>query len=400
MRVRNGLDASVFMCFSHLRWNFVFQRPHHIFSRIEKEATVYFLEEPIYDGDAAAPRIDVTTPLEHVTVVTPVLPQGASTGLALEAQRLILSDLLARHAGAPIVFWYYTPMALLFSAHHPCDLCVYDCMDELRAFRGASEQLEPLEDALLRRADVVFTGGRSLFEAKRRLHPNVHLFPSSVDAGHFAAARPGAAGGPLADPPDQRAIPRPRVGFFGVLDERLDTDLVADLARRRADLQFVMLGPVAKIDPADLPQADNIHWLGIKRYADLPAYMAHWDAGFMPFARNDATRFISPTKTPEFLAAGLPVVSTPIRDVVSPYGDENLVAIAATAEAFAAALDRVLAEPRAVRQARADAFLAGLSWDRTWAEMRRRLLSVQPLTDAADGFLETPVGSPAVPIGS
>lgn len=354
----------VIVCFSHLRWGFVYQRPQHVLSRAAKDQPVYFLEEPVFEPAGIVPRLDLFPQPGGVTVAVPVLAEGSSGAAVTEAQRQLLDALLAGQPGKEIVFWYYTPMALAFSGHVEPDLCVYDCMDELSAFRGASQQLTTLEQQLFSRADLVFTGGQSLYEAKRDRHRAVHCMPSSIDKAHFAAARRD-----LPAPADQAALPRPRVGFFGVIDERMDLGLVDAVAAARPDWHFVMLGPVVKIDPANLPQRPNIHWLGSKSYADLPAYLAGWDAGFMPFALNESTRFISPTKTPEFLAAGVPVVSTPITDVVRPYGQLDLVEIAATAEAMVACLAAVLAQPGTGWLDRVDAHLHALSWDRTWAEM-------------------------------
>jgi glycosyltransferase involved in cell wall biosynthesis len=268
-------------------------------------------------------------------------------------------------------------MALEFAGHLAPDVTVYDCMDELSAFRGAPPGLLRLEQDLLNRADLVFTGGRSLYEAKRDRHPRVFCFPSSIDAAHFGKAR-----APQPDPADQAGIPRPRIGFFGVVDERMDLDLVRALAERRPDWRFVMIGPVAKIDTASLPRLPNLHWLGGKRYADLPAYLSGWDAGFMPFALNESTRFISPTKTPEFLAAGLPVVSTPVLDVVRDYGEAGLVEIAEGPAAFADALARALSRPRTGWLEAVDRRLAEISWDRTWDGMRREVSGVAGRADA------------------
>ncbi len=268
----------------------------------------------------------------------------------------------SRHISSYIL-WYYTPLALAFSSHLRPVATVYDCMDELSAFKGAAAELPAMEQVLLRRADVVFTGGQSLFEAKRHQHGNIHALPSSVDVPHFAAARQ------LGDiQPDQRHLAAPRLGFFGVLDERLDLDLLAALADARPAWQLVMVGPVVKIDPDSLPRRDNIHYLGPKSYAELPAYLAGWDVALLLFARNAATRFISPTKTPEYLAAGKPVVSTSIRDVVTPYGDLELVRIADQPLEFVRACEQALAEPAGPRMAVADAFLQSMSWDRTWAK--------------------------------
>jgi len=214
----------------------------------------------------------------------------------------------------------------------------------------------------------VFTGGHSLFEAKRPLHPNVHAFPSSVDAAHFGKGISGA------DPADQAQLPRPRIGFFGVIDERFDVELLRELASARPAWQFVMIGPVVKIDPAILPQAPNVHWLGARQYPELPYYLGGWDVAILPFALNEATRFISPTKTLEYLAAGKPVVSTAIRDVVQPYGTKGLVRIADRAT-FAGAIEAALDLPFPAGQDAVAEMLAATSWDRTWAAMRELVLS-------------------------
>jgi UDP-galactopyranose mutase len=244
---------------------------------------------------------------------------------------------------------------------------VYDCMDELSAFRNASPDLVTLERALLDRADLVLTGGRSLYQVKSKLHPNVCEVPSSVDRDHFSAAR-----GPQPEPADQREIPAPRIGFYGVLDERLDFELVAGVAALRPDWHQVFLGPTAKIEPEELPAAPNVHYLGKKGYDELPAYLAGWQVAMLPFARNEATRFISPTKTPEYLAAGKPVVSTSIEDVVTPYGALDLVSIANTPADFVRAVERALVDDPDRRE-RADAFLRQNSWDQTWRRICQEL---------------------------
>jgi UDP-galactopyranose mutase len=230
-------------------------------------------------------------------------------------------------------------------------------------------------------ADVVFTGGRSLYEARRDRREHVYLFPSSVDAAHFGKAR-----SPQDDPQDQRDLPRPRLGFAGVIDERLDTALLAAVADARPDWQLVMVGPVVKIDPAGLPQRPNIAYLGPKPYGDLPRYMAGWDIGMLPFAHNEATRFISPTKTPEYLAGGRPVVSTSIRDVAQPYAELGLVRIADSPSDFVAAVEACLAEPREGALARIDAFLEGSSWDAMWGRMEKILDDVVDGRRSAGAF--------------
>ncbi len=353
----------VLLCLSHLRWDFVFQRPQHLMTRAAAEHEVIFLEEPLHQ-DVAEPRLDLSPRTGGVTVAQPILPHGTAPDAAVAAQRILLDQLLAARTGRPLIAWFYTPMALAFAGHLHPDVTVYDCMDELSAFRGAPPAMIEMERRLIARADLVFTGGRSLYEAKRGRHPRVHCFPSSIDTAHFGQARLGPA-----EPEAMRGLKHPRLGFFGVIDERMDIDLVAKLAALRPGWSFVMVGPVVKIDEAALPRAANIHWLGGRGYADLPAHLAHWDIGFMPFALNESTRFISPTKTPEFLAAGLPVVSTPVIDVVRDYGDAGLVEIADDAASMAAKVELMLARDRGPWLARVDAQLARNSWDITWARM-------------------------------
>ena len=355
------------VCLSHLRWGFVQQRPQHLMTRFGRGRRVFFCEEPVL-GEESNPRLEVNPAAEGVFVVQPRLPAGLEPEALDIVQGLLLNALLREMKVESYVLWYYTPLALRFTEYFAPAAVVYDCMDELGGFKDAPAEIKARERQLLDRSDVVFTGGRSLYEAKRGLHPNVHAFPSSVDVAHFGAAR-GLRGKP--EPPDQRALPRPRVGFMGVIDERLDRDLVDFVARCRPDWQIVLAGPVVNIDPASLPRRPNIHYLGAKSYDELPAYLAGWDVALLPFALNQATRFISPTQTPEYLAAGCPVVSTPIRDVVRPWGEARVVRVAGTPESFvreiAVALARDRADPSRARAV--EALLRGMSWDRTWASM-------------------------------
>ncbi|MBL8790266.1 MAG: UDP-galactopyranose mutase [Rhizobiales bacterium] len=354
------------LCLSHLRWNFVFQRPHHLLTRAARTHEVIFFEEPIFEKTRHA-SIRTSNPAPSIQVLTPVLPEGSSTAQVNAMLRRLVDRTLASRRYDELVLWYYTPMALSFTDHLDSDICIYDCMDELSAFRNAPRVMAQMERLLMLRADTVFTGGLSIYESKRRLHTSIHPFPSSIDAAHFGKARlPGD------DPEDQRQIPHPRVGYFGVIDERLDAELLAEVAGKMPDVQFVMIGPVVKIDPESLPRLPNIHWLGSKPYADLPDYLRHWDVGWMPFALNDATRFISPTKTPEFLAAGLPVVSTAIVDVVRTYGNRGLVRIADRDDSVGQ-LREALRAPRSGLWQAADAFLATMSWDQTWDDMSKYL---------------------------
>ena len=351
------------VCFSHLRWDFVWQRPQHLLSRAAQSFDVLFVEEPLHE-DIETPRMRLREALPGVTVAQPILPIGTDAAKLDTIQRRLLDETCVQLGIGGMIAWYYTPLAIPYTGHLDRRVVIYDCMDELSAFRGASPRLALLERHLLRQADLVFTGGASLYRSKRGLHPAVYAFPSSIDASHFGKARRAQPA-----PPDQAAIPTPRIGFFGVVDERMDLALVDAVAALRPDWSFVMIGPVVKIEPASLPRRANLHWLGMKRYEELPSYLSGWQAGFMPFALNEATRFISPTKTPEYLAAGVPVVSTPIADVVDPWGKERLVEIAGSPDAMAASLDRLLASPAADWRARVDQRLRRMSWNRTWSEM-------------------------------
>lgn len=360
------------VCLSHLRWDFVYQRPQHLLSRFAGERRVFVIEEPVFLAGPA--HLDVSLRECGVTVVVPRLPVEINRDMHLinAGMQKLLVQFFAEQQITEHILWYYTPMALDWARNLPRPLAaVYDCMDELTAFKGAPPALKNREAELFDHVDLVFTGGQSLYEAKRQSHKSVYAFPSSIDAHHFARAR--AMSEDMSDAPaDQRNIPHPRLGFFGVIDERLDVELLDGIAVARPHWHFVMIGPIVKIAVDDLPRRANIHYLGAKPYADLPSYLAGWDVALLPFARNESTRFISPTKTPEYLAAGRPVVSTSIQDVVRPYGERGLVRIADTTEGFVAAIEAALNEDKAsasVRLRAADAFLSRTSWDRTWARM-------------------------------
>lgn len=361
---------STLVCFSHLRWDFVYQRPQHLLSRFAKDMTVHFIEEPVYyDGK---PRYVVTEKAPNLSVLVPHLPHGTTPDEAEFLQRNLLNGFMATRSARDTAFWYYTPMALSFSGHINPAITIFDCMDELSAFRFAPARLKQLEQNLLSRSDIVFTGGQSLYEAKKTRHVNIHAFPSSIDYSHFAKARNG-----IAEPEDNTAIPGPRFGFYGVVDERFDIELLREVADLRPDWHFVIVGPVVKIDEASLPRNKNIHYLGGRPYAQLPAYLKGWDVAIMPFAMNESTKYISPTKTPEYLAGGKPVISTPINDVVHPYGDEALVHIAADAAEWVAAGEEILAKKNEREKwlKRVDTFLLGNSWDQTYLSMKSLIVN-------------------------
>lgn len=383
---------SPLVCFCHLRWAFTFQRPNHLMVRFARERIVYYVEEPVFgspEGVESGAELRIREVEHNLWVCTPHLPSSVETAPAAKAEQLVarlLADFLRERGVLHPVLWFYTPMALPVAARVEPSVVVYDCMDELTLFLGAPKELIERERSLLVRAHLVFTGGYSLYRAKRTQHRAVHAFPSSVDVEHFRASDQL-----LGDPADQRNIPHPRIGFFGVIDERMDLDLLRHAAEMRPNYHFVLIGPVVKIAESSLPHSSNIHYLGSKQYAELPAYLRGWEVAIMPFALNDSTRFISPTKTLEYLAADKPVVSTAVPDVVVPYGDEGQVIIA-DGESFPEALDAALEQTPAVNHARAMQALEGTSWDLTWAEMAKLIRDVEerkrsPVEDAVDRAL-------------
>ncbi|HEX6707172.1 MAG TPA: glycosyltransferase [Albitalea sp.] len=363
--------------FCHLRWDFVYQRPQHLLSRLARHFKVHVIEEPMLcEGDAWLERVDAA---EGVTVLKPHTP--IDTRGFDDAQQPLLLQLIADYmkvqAIDECIAWLYTPMAMPLLQALPARSVVFDCMDELSAFKGAPAQLRRREAELMQRADLVLTGGPSLYEARRDLHPNVVCLPSAVDAAHYAPT--GAAPRADADGGLQAHLARPRLGFFGVIDERLDIGLVDALAAADPRWQVVMVGPVVKIDPASLPQRPNIHWLGQQPYARLPALVAGWDVCLLPFALNESTRFISPTKTLEYMAADKPVVGTPVRDVVAMY--DGVVRIGHDPGEFIAACRAALQEDalaRAERETRMRAIVARSSWDAAAARVHAALDALHP----------------------
>jgi UDP-galactopyranose mutase len=355
------MHSRALLVFSHLRWNFVYQRPQHLLARLAREFRVLYVEEPMYhDGERHLEMIETES---GVTICRPHLPRRAA-GFHddhIADLQFLVRQLLEDTGVEDYAVWFYTPMALpLIDPLRPRAV-IYDCMDELSAFLHAPRQLVQRESALLKRADLVFTGGPSLYRSKKERHPSVHCFPSSVDAAHFSSARDD----------DRPANRIPTLGFFGVIDERIDLGLIAALADAHPEWKIVMVGPVVKIPQESLPRRANVEYLGQRSYQELPGLVAQWDVCLLPFALNESTRFISPTKTLEYMAAGKPGVSTPINDVVECFGD--VVRIAASHESFIAACESSLAdtsEEAAERRRRADAALEKTSWDRTAQAMK------------------------------
>lgn len=352
------------ICFSHLRWDFVYQRPQHLLSRFAQNVSVFFYEEPqFHDGDEN--YLSLSERKGGITIVVPHLSSQLSEAEIEKTQTIIFDDFISHFDLDNCMFWYYTPMALKFSEKHKAGITVYDCMDELQAFKFAHPDLAKLEKKLMAKADLVFTGGHSLYDAKKHYHSNIHPFPSSIDKQHFSQSRT------VSEAQDQQKITGPKIGFFGVIDERFDIELIKDIADKQPTWQLILIGPVVKIDAATLPKRANIHYLGQRSYQELPSYLAGWDVALIPFMLNESTRYISPTKTPEYLAANIPVVSTPIRDVVQPYGVKKLVHIGKNCEEFVAAIASELhTNNRKDWETAVSKFLSNISWDHTYQNMQ------------------------------
>ena len=346
------------LVFSHLRWNFVYQRPQHLLSRLARHWRVVFIEEPM-PGETEQ-RLERFSPAEGVEVWRPHV-NGDAPGFHddhISVLQKFITDAIREQKITDYWVWFYTPMAVPLAAGLRPSGIVYDCMDELTLFKNAPRQLVQRENVLFKEADLVFTGGPSLYNSKKSRHPSVHCFPSSVDARHFSQAS--------GDHALQAGVPRPRLGYCGVIDERINMDLIDAMATAHPEWQIMMVGPVVKIDPNGLPRQKNIHWLGQQSYNDLPSFICGWDVCLMPFALNEATRFISPTKMLEYIACGRPSVSTSIRDVVEPYG--HVVSIADTPQDYVAACEAILArtpEQQAAHSAELAQAISRTSWDRT-----------------------------------
>lgn len=422
--VSNGTEPTI-LCLAHLGWDFVWQRPQHILSRLSDRYPVIYVNEPHirnasqpdYPADgqpylkpvAQDERISAYQPIfpdnpeiighwqetyTHVVqrligrmrgngqlsgraysdttrIATPAKTNGATNGAAhgTPVHRPGADGAFPSHR-SPLILWFYTPQPYYMADQLDADLIVYDVMDELANFKNGTADLLAREAHLLQKADVVFTGGRSIYEARHGRHPNLHLYPSGVEPEHFAKAlRPD-----LQVAPEISHLQGPVLGYYGVIDERLDIELLRSLAESHPEWSIVMVGPVVKISESDLPRLPNIHYLGKQPYERLPEFLKRFDVCLMPFAMNKATQSISPTKTLEYMAAHKPIVSTPVPDVVATWSD--VVRIASDHEKFAAAVENMLKESaadREVRHRREKAHLSRSTWDHITGQMAKNI---------------------------
>jgi hypothetical protein len=351
--------AKPVLCFSHLRWNLGRQRPYQLMSRCAEARRVLFIEEPVYDAPAA--YLDATQVVPNLVRVRPHLPVGSRAAQLIPP---LLMRLCAQQKVVDPVHWFYTPMMLEMAERMPRSLTIYDCIEDCSSLDGAPANFEQRERQLMAHSDIVFAAGMRLYQQKTRQHPNVYAAPSGVDAAFFAQARQD-----LAEPMDQAPLAHPRIGYCGVIDERIDLGLIEHIARIKPTWQLIMLGPIDAIDMRSLPHAPNIHYLGAAEYRHLPNYLASWDAAIMPYTLSAATRCLSPSEMPEYLAAGRRVVSTAIADVVEPYERLELVHIGRDRDEFVTHIEAALQGGARESDAMRDEVLEGMSWDDLWYRM-------------------------------
>jgi glycosyltransferase involved in cell wall biosynthesis len=350
---------------SHLAWDWVWQRPQQFLSRLSRKHRVLFIETRAPDPALVAPlaKCETLENFPNLTVLRIQFPSWRwedADYVDLERRNLVQQALAGPLAGKfdDAVQWFYDPMAVKAFAGHLGEVAtVYDCMDELSQFAGAPVELVEREAALLARADVVFAGGRRLHEAKSRHHSNCHFYGCGVDREHFGKARHPQT----VVPPDLSHLPKPVLGYFGVVDERLDYDLIAALADANPRWSVAMIGPVMKIEEHVLPRRRNLHWLGGRDYSQLPAYCKGFDVCLMPFARNKATEFINPTKALEYMATGRMIVSSAIPDVVRNFGD--IIKVASGHEEFISLCQQALSSCDSDAIERGLSLAAENSWD-------------------------------------
>ena len=362
---------------SHLRWDWVWQRPQQFLSRLSEKHRVLFIEAPYPSEPARVARAPLREVSDYPNILVLQMEMPAArwcdgAWVDKERRRLVQSLLagpLGRNFDSPVQ-WFYDPMAVTaFGGHLNERAIVYDCMDELSLFRGSPAEMVRRDRELLAVADVVFAGGPKICAAKRELNANCFSFGCGVDAKHFGRARDPKL--PL--PADVRDLPHPIYGYIGVVDERIDYDLLAALADA-TNGSVVMVGPSTKVDPATFPRRANLHWLGGRDYVDLPAYAKSFAVCLMPFALNKATQFINPTKALEYMGTGKPIISTGVEDVVTQFSD--VVLIAQSQADFIAKAAHYSAWPDQTRIGRGFELVKRNSWESIVQQLEKHVADV------------------------
>jgi len=364
--------------FSHIRWNCIYQRPQNLMSRLAYHYRVLFIEEPIYEQTVSRyPTLEYSCQGPNIEVLTP--RTGVPTAGFNQQQASILAPLLEEYLLANCIedyaIWFYTPMAYSFIDYLQPKAVIYDCTEIDSERDEDSMEWREMEEALVDHADTIFTSGPSLYDSKRDIHPNVHCLPNAVDMVHFSPERLLQTSHSSTDVAQlQEKIGFPRLGFFGVIDERIDFDLLAKVAEARPDWNIVMLGPIKNVNESELPKYPNIHWLGMHSYERLPYFLATWDVCFLPYIVNDLTGFINPCQTLEYMAAEKPVVSTAIPDIAAMY--EDVAHFVHTPKQFIEQCETLLSHTAVERSALVSGMLTAvwrMSWDNAVESVRREL---------------------------
>lgn len=389
-------EAAPIVAFCHLAWDGVWQRPQQLLSRLAARHPVLFVECYCAEVEPAALRSHVAPGHPNVTVLQMLLPAARwADGDFIDAERRRLLQVFRRgdlgKFNDPIL-WFNDPMAVVaFAGHCGERAIVYDCMDELAQFHGAPPGIVDRERDLLLMADAVFCGGRKMRDKRKPYNPHCYFYGTGVDSEHFGRARSEA----LATDPAIAALTGKVLGYFGVIDERIDYELLARLADALPRCSIAMVGPTAKIDAAALPLRRNLHWLGRRDYADLPAITKGFSVCLMPFARNAATEFINPTKALEYMATGRPIVSTAIDEVRTNFG--HVCRIARSVGEFIAFCSDELERPSRLRVRRGLQLAAENTWEAITAEMDAHLLAA---CARRAGVKASPPGAVAAPLAA
>jgi glycosyltransferase involved in cell wall biosynthesis len=363
---------------SHLGWDWVWQRPQQFHSRLSQRHKILFVEGPVPRAGLTAAQVSLREVADYPNIVvlqTEMPAERWNDGAWVDKERRrLVESVLSGPLGADFrdpVQWFYDPMAVTaFAGHLNESAIVYDCMDQLSQFRGAPAELARRDRELLAIANVVFAGGPKICKDKIKHNANCYSFGCGVDVEHFGrAAHPSTI-----VPADIAHLQRPVYGYIGVVDERIDYDLVATLAEKNAHGSVVMIGPWTKVDATTFPRRDNLHWLGQRDYGQLPAYAKGFDVCLMPFALNKATEFINPTKALEYMATGRPIVSTPIEDVVLQF--EDVVTIARTHEDFVSRCERAAGGPNPIAIRRGLKRAKANSWESIVSQLEAHVANV------------------------
>jgi UDP-galactopyranose mutase len=361
-----GIDL---ICFSDLSWNTDFKRAEQLMTKFAKQQRVFFLED-LVEVETEHPFLLGNTLSGGVKIYIPHLPIGLPKNKIDETIKFLLDELIAKENIINFISWYYNPMALAYSQHLKAKCIIYDCIKEVSLIKNPDAELMKLESDLLKNADLVFTDGITLYEQKKNKSSNIYTIISSIDREHFAKCTS------TPDPIDQAGIPHPRLGYYGVINNQLDLDLLSSIADNLCEWQFIILATEDIFEMENSPKQSNVHFLGKKQYKDLPCYLSGWDVVMLPFAKNETTKFLSPTITSESLAAGKPIVSTSIKCVVHPFGEQGLVYLADNSESFAEnAKIAYISKENLDWKMKADHFLNENSWENTWKKMNDLIAS-------------------------